>query len=78
MGRALSRIPVWVWLAAIVVASAAIRAVLARDIVAPFIMVDEVIWSELGRGIAASGEPLVRGEPDTGYSVVYPILISPA
>jgi hypothetical protein len=78
LGRALSRIPVWVWLAAIVVGSAAIRAVLARDIVAPFIMVDEVIWSELARGIAASAEPLVRGEPDTGYSVVYPILISPA
>ena len=78
MGRALRRIPVWVWLAAIVVGSAAIRAFLARDIVAPFIMVDEVIWSELARGIAASAEPLVRGEPDTGYSVVYPILISPA
>jgi len=78
LGRALRRIPVWVWLAAIVVGSAAIRAFLARDIVAPFIMVDEVIWSELARGIAASAEPLVRGEPDTGYSVVYPVLISPA
>jgi hypothetical protein len=78
LGRALSRIPVWLWLAAIVVGSAAVRAVLARDIVAPFIMVDEVIWSELARGIAASGEPLVRGEHDTGYSVVYPTLISPA
>src|SRR4249919_51696 len=78
LGRALRRIPVWVWLTAIVVGSAAIRASLARDIVAPFIMVDEVIWSELARGIAASAEPLVRGEPDTGYSVVYPVLISPA
>ncbi len=78
MDRALRRIPTWAWLVGIVVGSAAIRTVLARDIVAPFIMVDEVIWSELARGIAASGEPLVRGEPDTGYSVVYPVLISPA
>jgi hypothetical protein len=78
LGRALRRIPAWAWLVGIVVGSAALRAVLARDIVAPFIMVDEVVWSELARGIAASGEPLVRGEPDTGYSVVYPVLISPA
>jgi hypothetical protein len=78
LDRALRRIPTWAWLVGIVVGSAAIRTALARDIVAPFIMVDEVIWSELARGIAASGEPLVRGEPDTGYSVVYPVLISPA
>jgi hypothetical protein len=78
LGRALRRVPTWAWLVGIVVGSAAIRTVLAEDIVAPFIMVDEVIWSELARGIAASGEPLVRGEPDTGYSVAYPVLISPA
>src|SRR4030095_16135163 len=74
----LRRVPTWAWLVGIVVGSAAIRTVLAEDIVAPFVMVDEVIWSELARGIAASGEALVRGEPDTGYSVVYPVLISPA
>jgi hypothetical protein len=51
--------------------------VLARDIVAPFIFVDEVIWSEIARGLADAGEPLLRGEPDPGYSVVYPLLVSP-
>jgi hypothetical protein len=77
LGRALRRIPTWAWLAAIVAGSAAVRAVLSRDIVAPFILVDELIWSELARGIANAGEPLLRGEPDTGYSVVYPLVLSP-
>jgi hypothetical protein len=78
LGRALARVPTWAWLAAIVAGSALVRAVLARDLVAPFIMVDEIIWSEIARGIADAGEPLLRDQPDPGYSVVYPLLISPA
>jgi dolichyl-phosphate-mannose-protein mannosyltransferase len=78
LGRALARVPTWAWLTAIVVASAALRALLARQLVAPFIMVDELIWSELARGIAGAGEPLLRDQPNPGYSVVYPLLISPA
>ncbi len=78
MGRALARIPTWAWLTAIVVVSATFRAILARDIVAPFIMVDEIIWSEIARGIADAGEPLLRDQPNPGYSAVYPLLISPA
>ena len=77
MGRALRAIPIWAWLAAIVVASAVVRAALATGLVAPFIMVDEIIWSEVARGIADAGEPLLRDEPDPGYSIVYPLLISP-
>jgi 4-amino-4-deoxy-L-arabinose transferase-like glycosyltransferase len=77
LGRALRRIPAWAWLTAIVVGSSVLRAVLGRQLVAPFIMVDEVIWSEVARGIADEGEPLLRGQPDPGYSPVYPLLISP-
>ena len=77
MGRALRSIPTWAWLAAIVVGSTLVRAILGRDLVAPFIMVDEIIWSEVARGIADAGEPLLRDEPDPGYSLVYPLLISP-
>jgi hypothetical protein len=77
LGRALCRIPTWAWLAAIVVGSTVVRAILARDLVAPFILVDELIWSELARGIADAGEPLLRDVPDPGYSIVYPLLISP-
>jgi hypothetical protein len=78
LGRALARVPTWAWLAAIVAVSAAVRAWLARDLVAPFIMVDELIWSEIARGIADAGEPLLRDHPDPGYSAFYPLLISPA
>ncbi len=78
VGRGLlGRVPWWLWLAAIVAVSAAFRAWLARDLVAPFIFVDELIWSELARGIADAGEALLRDEPDPGYSLVYPLLISP-
>jgi hypothetical protein len=73
----LRRVPVWLWLLAIVAVSAVVRTVLAGGIAAPFILVDEVIWAELARGIADKGEPLVRGVRDTGYGVVYPLVISP-
>jgi len=77
LGRALRAVPVWAWLTAIVVGSSVFRAILGRELVAPFIMVDEVIWSEVARGIADAGEPLLRDQPDPGYSPLYPLLISP-
>ena len=73
----LRRVPPWAWLTAIVVASAAFRAAIGRGIPGPFILVDELIWAELARGIADAGEPLLRDEPDPGYSLVYPLLLSP-
>ncbi|HEX5800411.1 MAG TPA: glycosyltransferase family 39 protein [Gaiellaceae bacterium] len=71
-------VPAWGWLAAIVVLSFALRAWLARGIVAPFIMVDELIYSELARSLAAGDGFQVRGAPAGGFSLVYPVLISPA
>ena len=44
----------------------------------PFIMVDELIYSELARSFAAGDGFQVRGAPAAGFSLVYPILISPA
>jgi hypothetical protein len=72
------RVPAWAWLVALVLASFAVRAWLARDMLGPFIMVDELIYSELGRSLADSGELLVREVSTPGYGVVYPALISPA
>jgi hypothetical protein len=69
---------VWGWLAGIVVASFALRMWLARGMVAPFIMVDELIYSELARSFAAGDGFRVRDAPATGFSLVYPVLISPA
>jgi Dolichyl-phosphate-mannose-protein mannosyltransferase len=75
---ALRRVPIWIWLAALVATSAVFRAVLASGIKAPFIMIDELVWAELARGIADSGKPLVRDVSHPGYGVVYPLVISPA
>jgi hypothetical protein len=71
-------VPAWAWLAAIVVLSFAVRAWLAREMLGPFIMVDELIYSELGRSVAAGDGFQVRGAAASGFSLVYPILISPA
>jgi dolichyl-phosphate-mannose-protein mannosyltransferase len=75
--RALAAVPAWGWLAAIVLVSFAFRAWLARGMVAPFIMVDELVYAELAKSFAADGELLVRGVSAPGYSIVYPVLISP-
>ncbi len=66
------------WLAGIVVLSIAVRVALARRMVAPWIMVDEIVYSELAKSFAASGDFLVRDVPSNGYGFVYPILIAPA
>ena len=72
------RVPAWAWLVAIVAGSFAVRAWLARGMLGPFIMVDELIYSELGRSLADSRELLVRDVSSPGYGIVYPALISPA
>jgi hypothetical protein len=71
-------IPAWVWLTGIVVVSVAVRVILARRMVAPWIMIDEIVYSELAKNVAAHGEFLVRGVPSHGYGFVYPVLIAPA
>jgi hypothetical protein len=71
-------LPTWVWLSAIVVVSALIRMLLARRAVAPWIMVDEIVYSELAKSVADQGRFLIRGVPSGGYGVVYPLLIAPA
>jgi len=72
-------VPTWVWLAGIVVVSATIRFLLARRMVAPSIMVDELIYSELAKSFAAQGHFLIRDVSAAGsFGVVYPVLISPA
>jgi hypothetical protein len=78
MKARVAAIPPWVWLAVIVVCSAAFRIVLARRMVAPWIMVDELIYSELAKSFAANGHFLVRGVASHSYGFVYPVLIAPA
>jgi len=75
--RALA-VPVWVWVAGVVVGSAGVRIALAHRMAAPWIMVDELIYSELAKSLAEHGRFLVRGVPSNGYGFVYPALIAPA
>jgi Dolichyl-phosphate-mannose-protein mannosyltransferase len=78
IGARLVRIPDAAWLAAIIIASALIRAWLTREMTAPFVFVDELIYSELARSLADSGSFAVRGVPTSGYSTLYPALLAPA
>jgi hypothetical protein len=71
-------LPAWFWLASLVAASAIVRWGFGRRMVAPWIMVDELIYSELAKSFAAGGHFLVRGHPSGSYGFVYPVLISPA
>ena len=71
-------VPAWAWLAVLVLVSFLFRAWVARGMVAPFIMVDELIYSELAKSFADSGRFLVRDVPTTGYGLLYPVVISPA
>ena len=75
---ALAAVPVWSWLAALVLASAAVRVLLGHRMPSPWVMVAELIYSELAKSFAAHGRFLVRGVPSNGYGFVYPIVIAPA
>jgi glycosyltransferase involved in cell wall biosynthesis len=74
----LARIPVWAWLVGLVVISSVFWYALSRRVVAPWIMVDELTYSELAKSFAATGHFLIRGEHHGAYGVVYPVLTAPA
>ena len=82
MARPLERVravPVWLVLGGIVVVSAGLRIWLGRRMVAPWIFVDELIYSELAKSFAAHGHFLLRDQPaGASYGFVYPVLIAPA
>ncbi|TMK90001.1 MAG: hypothetical protein E6G42_10270 [Actinobacteria bacterium] len=71
-------VPAWFWLVSLVGASIIVRWGFGRRMVAPWIMVDEMIYSELAKSFASTGHFLVRGQSSGSYGVVYPLLISPA
>ncbi len=45
---------------------------------APWILPDEIVYSELAKSIAAGHRPAVRGVPVFGWGEVYPALVAPA
>jgi hypothetical protein len=78
VGERLAAVPAWAWLAGIVALSCALRLWLVRGMVAPFVFVDEAIYTELARSLADSGSYAVRETPVSGYSLLYPALLAPA
>lgn len=78
--RSLPRVRVGpeVALPVIVAASAALWTVLSAETTIPRVLGDELIYSGLGKSLAQHGSYLLRGDPDTGHSLLYPLLISPA
>ncbi len=70
-----ARVPVWAWLGAIVAVSTVVQILLGRRLVAPWIMVDELVYSDMARSFADTGEFLIRGV-HANYGVVYPALLA--
>jgi hypothetical protein len=71
-------VPVWAWLTGIVAASALTHFLVVLDYPAPYVFVDELVYSELAKSFAATGHFALRGVPTTlGYAKGYPVLISP-
>jgi len=70
--------PGWAWLVGIVTVSIAVQIRAVRQIGAPIVFGDELIYSELGRSFAATGHFALRGVPNSSYGVLYPLLTAPA
>ena len=67
-----------VWLAFVVGASVVVRGAIAINVPSPWILPDEVVYSEVAKSIAGGGFPSVRGVHELGWGVVYQALIAPA
>ena len=67
-----------VGLTAIVSVAAAVRVLLVRAETEPKVFPDEFIYTQLAKNIAQHGMPLLRGHFEIGYSVLYPLFLSPA
>ena len=69
--------PMWLWLGALYAVSVVVQLALGLRLVSPWIMVDELVYSDMARSFAAGGHFLIRGVHGN-YGFVYPLLISPA
>jgi len=67
-----------IWLCALVGFSTVVRAAFTARVPGPWILPDELLYSELAKSIADGSRPAIRGVPVFGWGEVYPTLISPA
>ena len=75
--RAFRTVPTWILLASLYAVSVVVQLALGLRVVSPWIMVDELVYSDMARSFAATGHFLIRGAHGN-YGFVYPLLISPA
>ena len=73
----LRALPVWAWLGGLYGAAVVVQLALALRVVSPWIMVDELVYSDMARSFADHGRFLLR-DTQASYGFVYPLLISPA
>jgi hypothetical protein len=66
------------WLAVLVGLATIVRAGIAVRVPSPWILPDEILYSELAKSIASGHRPAVREVPVFGWGEVYPTLIAPA
>jgi glycosyltransferase involved in cell wall biosynthesis len=71
----LRAVPIWAWLTGLFAAAVAVDLALALRVVSPWIMSDEVVYSDMARSFADTGSFLVR-EGHANYGFLYPLLIS--
>jgi glycosyltransferase involved in cell wall biosynthesis len=69
--------PMWLWLAGLYAVSVVVQLALGLRVASPWIMVDELVYSDMARSFADTGHFLIRGE-HANYGFVYPLLLSPA
>jgi hypothetical protein len=78
MGRiraAAQRLPSWAVLVGIVGFSTLVRAAAGAFVPTPWIMGDEVVYSQLGRSLYEHGHLWLLGQPVPFYSLVYPAFL---
>ncbi len=66
------------WIALIVGLSTVVRVAVGLRVHSPWILPDEILYSDLARSIADGDGPAVRGASTAAWGVVYPALIAPA
>jgi glycosyltransferase involved in cell wall biosynthesis len=74
-GRRFPTWPMWLWVGALYAVAVAVLLALALRVKSPWIMVDELVYSDTARSIAGGAGFTVRGQA-AGYGYVYPLLLS--
>jgi glycosyltransferase involved in cell wall biosynthesis len=69
--------PMWFWVASLYAVAVVVQLSLGLRVVSPWIMVDELVYSDMARSFADTGKFLIRGG-SANYGFVYPLLVSPA